>query len=80
MNYNSLNKNTISFKLHNRTEKIIIINRVQLLRGGGGGGGGGITILVHFFIQVLLTILVYKYCDHILAICVSCAKRRASSD
>ena len=34
INNDSLNKNTISLKLHNITEKIIIINRVQLLGGG----------------------------------------------
>jgi hypothetical protein len=55
----SLNKNTISLKLHNRTEKKIIIIEFNLF-------WEKITILEHFFIQVLLTILVYiyKYCDH----------------
>ena len=56
--YDSLNKNTISLKFHNRTEKKIIIIEFSLF-------WEKITILVHFFlIQVLLTILVYMYCDH----------------
>ena len=57
INYDSLNKNTISVK-QNRT--IIIIDRVQLFFWGEGWEG--ITILVHFSIHVLLTILLY--CDH----------------
>jgi hypothetical protein len=43
----SLNKNTISLKLHNRTEKKIIIIEFNFF-------GEIITILVHFFL--------YKYC------------------
>jgi len=56
INYDSLNKNTISLKLHKGTEKLLIIEFNFF--------GEEITILVHFFVQVLLTILAYKYCDH----------------
>ena len=48
VNYDSLNKNTISLKLHNRTEKNHN-HRIQLF-------GGKITILVHFLYTILLTI------------------------
>jgi hypothetical protein len=56
INYDSLNKNTISLKLHKGTAKLLIIEFNFF--------GEEITILVHIFVQVLLTILAYKYCDH----------------
>ena len=56
INYDSLNKNTISLKLHKGTAKLLIIEFNFF--------GEELTILVHIFVQVLLTILAYKYCDH----------------
>jgi hypothetical protein len=53
INYDSLNKNTISLELHNRTEKNHN-HRIQLF-------GGKITILVHF---LYTSIVDNTYCDH----------------